>query len=123
MPRLLLSFVLVLLFSVPAQAQTTERSTGLRIALVAAATADVVTTRIAIRNGGREANGLLTRIIGPQPSTLKLVGVKLAAIGLIEASSAHLRRKGQHGLARANYWIATLAWAWASGWNLQWAGR
>lgn len=92
-----------------------------RIALVSAAIADTVTTRMAIQNGGREGNGLLARVIGPRPSTLALVGVKLAAIGLIEASTAHLRRKGKHGLARFNYWIATLAWAWASGWNLQWS--
>jgi hypothetical protein len=94
-----------------------------RIALYVTAAADVLTTRMAIRNGAYEGNPLLTRIVGKTPSTLKLVAVKAAGIGLVELSAHVLKKRGEHGQARAAYWIMAITNGLVSGFNLQWAWK
>lgn len=90
-----------------------------RIALYAVTAADIITTRVAIRNGAYESNALLTPIIGKTPSTLKLIGVKAAAIGVIELSAWVLRKHDHTGQARSAYWVPVVWWGAASGANLR----
>jgi hypothetical protein len=92
-----------------------------RAALYTSAAADIITTRIAIRNGAFEGNPLLTPIIGKQPSTAKLLGVKAVSIAITELTAGYLRKKGEQGRAKAAYWISTVLWTFAAGMNLQFA--
>jgi hypothetical protein len=96
-----------------------QRYRGERVALVLTAAADVITTRIAIRNGAQEGNPLLTPIVGKTPSTLKLVAVKAAAIGIIEWSASYWRKRGHPKIASAIYQISALSWGYAAGFNLR----
>lgn len=88
-----------------------------RIVLWATAAADVLTTRMAIIDGAREGNPILNRIIGKRPSTLKLVGAKLAAIAVVEWEVSRLRKQGKHKQAKALYLLSSLMWGYASGFN------
>ena len=95
------------------------RLKGERIALYLAAASDVLTTRMAFRHGAHEGNPLLTPIIGKTPSTLKLVAVKVASIGVIEYAASYWRRRGRHKVARAIYHLSALSWGYAAGFNLR----
>lgn len=121
MNSLLFAAVLTLWQAPPlALVSVQERSfTAERVALYATAAADVLTTRLAIRNGAYEGNALLTPIIGKTPSTLKLIGVKAVAVGAIELSAWVLRKHGHVGQARSSYWVPVVRWGVASGANLR----
>jgi hypothetical protein len=91
-----------------------------RIAMIVTAATDIITTRMAIINGrGKEGNPLLTPIVGETPSTMKLIGLKAAAIGLIEWGAAYHKRHGRHKLAKFLYHLASFSWGYASGFNLR----
>lgn len=92
-----------------------------RVAIGTAAIADILTTRYAISKGAMEGNPLLTKLIGKQPSILKLVGVKAAAIALTELAAAHERKKGNYKRAKFLYVISAISWGYASGFNLRFA--
>jgi hypothetical protein len=93
--------------------------TAERIALVLTATADVITTRAAIRNGAIEGNPLLTPLVGKTPSTLKLIAVKAASMALIEAIARWHARNGRYALAKFTYHLAAWSWGYAAGFNLR----
>jgi len=117
---LLFAAVLTLPLPAPVGARTPERSfTAERIALYTVAAADVLTTRVAIRNGAFEGNPIARRLVGSTPSTLKLVGLKSAAIGVIELCAWALRKMGHTGQARSAYWVPAVWWGAASGANLR----
>jgi hypothetical protein len=100
----------------PVQAPVKEESyKAERIAVAVTAVTDILTTQVAIKNGANEGNKLLI----PKPTTLKLVGVKLAAISVLELSAAFQKKRGQHGRAKAMYWMTAVLWGLASGFNLQ----
>lgn len=92
-----------------------------RIALYAAAAADILTTRNAIINGGTEGNPLLAPIIGKTPSTLKLVAAKAVSIAITELAARYHRKRGNHGMAKFLYWMSVVSWSYASGFNLRFA--
>lgn len=141
MKRLLLSLVSVLLLSSPLMAQGTIAAAtmaatalpadidtravtsmrGERIALYVTAATDILTTRHAIMQGAVEGNPLAVKIVGRTPSTLKLVGLKAASIGLTEWVAARERRKGNYKRAKALYVLSAMSWGYASGFNLRWA--
>lgn len=99
-----------------------ERSfTAERIGLYATAATDILTTRLAIRNGAFEGNPIARKIVGTTPSTAKLIGLKAASVGIIELFALALRKQGHTGHARVPYWVATVLWGAASGLNLRFA--
>jgi hypothetical protein len=104
----------------PVQAPVKEESyKAERIAVAVTAVTDILTTQVAIKNGANEGNKLLIPFVGRKPTTLKLVGVKLAAISVLELSAAFQKKRGQHGRAKAMYWMTAVLWGLASGFNLQ----
>lgn len=85
-----------------------------------AAAADIALTRDAIRKGAKEGNPLLTPLVGKTPSTLKLIGVKAVSIAVTELAARYHKKRGEHKMAKFLYWISTISWAYAAGWNIQW---
>lgn len=92
-----------------------------RTALYLAAAADIATTRYAFTQGATEANPFVVRTLGKTPSTLKLVALKAASIGVTEWMAARERKKGNYKRAKALYVISAMSWSYASGFNLRWA--
>jgi hypothetical protein len=112
---LILSALFISTLTLPAPSLKIERTL-----LYTSAVTDIVTTRLAIKNGATEGNPILNKIVGKEPSTLKLIGVKLAAIGIIELLAKHHMNKKQYSKAKYFYFIATYMWFLASGLNLSW---
>lgn len=86
-----------------------------RTLLYTAATLDIISTRLAINNGGYEANPLL----GRNPSNKKLVVGKLLAVAVIELTNHYLKKKHAYGRVKFNYWIGIIMWGVASYFNFQ----
>lgn len=86
-----------------------------RTLLYTVAALDVISTRLAINNGGHEANPLF----GKYPSNKKLIIGKLVGIAIIELSNHYLKKKYKWGRMKFNYWLAIISWGVASYFNFQ----
>lgn len=111
-----LLFVSLVAFTPPQPSFKAER-----IALYVTAAADIITTRVAIRNGSYEGNPALAKLVGKTPSTLKLIAVKAASIALTEWAARLNVKLGNTDTARYLYWISVVMWGYASGFNLRFA--
>jgi len=87
--------------------------------LYTAAVLDIVSTRLALNNGGYERNPFL----GKAPSNTRLIAMKMIGIAVIELSNYYLKKKHKYGRVKLNYWIGILAWGVATYFNLQGAFR
>lgn len=123
MTSLLLASALLASTALPPDldAQTVTSVKAERIALYVTAATDILTTRHAITRGAVEGNPLAAKMVGRTPSTLKLVALKTAAMGVIEWLAARERRKGNYARAKVLYQLAAIPWGIASLSNLRFA--
>jgi hypothetical protein len=84
-------------------ASVAPKADPVHAAYIATATADVLTTQQALGRGGQEANPLL----GSQPSTAKLAGIKVA--GWFAARSLESYLEGRMN-RRLKWWERVIVW-------------
>jgi hypothetical protein len=112
---LLLSALLLLTLDInPAPSFKVERTL-----MYVGAAADITTTRLVIKNGGKEVNPILVKLFGKKPSTLQLISVKAVSIGIAEITVHYLKKQGKYGQAKFVYWMNAALNFFVAGMNLR----
>ena len=82
------------------------------IALVATGAADIISTELALRDGGFEELNPLVQ------SAASRIAIKSGATAGMILLARHLEKHGNPGAARILRWSGIVAWATATGWNV-----